>query len=54
MADRPPVRNSNDDSGGDTGTPRWVYVFAIIVIVLALVFVILHLTGGSFGRHPAN
>jgi hypothetical protein len=49
------------DSKGDTGvgpgrgstasTPRWVYVFGIIVIVLVLHFVILHLTGGGLGGH---
>ena len=31
------------------GTPRWVKVFGIIVIVLVLLFVILHLAGGGFG-----
>jgi hypothetical protein len=49
------------DSKGDTGvgpgrgsttsTPRWAYVFGIIVIVLVLHFVILHLTGGGLGGH---
>lgn len=44
------------DSNGDTGlkpdrgspprTPRWVKVFAIIAIVLVLLFVILQFTGG--------
>ena len=33
------------------GTPRWVYVSGIIAIVLVLVFVILHLTGGGFRGH---
>jgi len=47
------------DSNGDTGvaagrgsttsTPRWVKVMGIIVIVLVLLFVILHLTGGGLG-----
>jgi ABC-type transporter Mla subunit MlaD len=32
-------------------TPRWVYAFGIIAIVLVLVFVILHLTGRSLGGH---
>ena len=36
-ADRPP------------GTPRWVKVFGIVVIVLVLVLGILHLTGNSLG-----
>jgi hypothetical protein len=30
-----------------TGIPRWVYVSGIIVIVLALLFAIQHLTGGG-------
>lgn len=30
-------------------TPRWVKVFAIILIVLVLLFGILHLTGNSLG-----
>ena len=32
------------------GTPRWVYVFGIIVLALVLVFVIKHLTGGGVGH----
>jgi len=39
------------DRGSTTGTPRWVYVFGIIAIVLVLLFVILHLTGGGLGGH---
>ena len=42
MADRPP---DND------GTPRWVKVSGIIGGVLALLFVILLLTGHGPGRH---
>ena len=37
--------------GSTTGTPRWVFVFWISVIVLVLLFVILHLTGGGLGHH---
>jgi hypothetical protein len=48
MADLPPYPDSNGD---DTGTPRWVYVFGVIAIVLVLLFVILHLTGVGFRRH---
>ncbi len=34
------------------GTPRWAYVFGTIaVIVLALLFVIRHLTAGSLAGH---
>ena len=32
-------------------TPRWVIVFLIVGIALALLFVILHLTGNGFGDH---
>ena len=32
-------------------TPPWVKVFGVVVIVLVLLFVILHLTGGGFGGH---
>jgi hypothetical protein len=39
------------DRGSPPSTPRWVKVFGIIVIVLLLLFVILHLTGNSFGGH---
>jgi hypothetical protein len=35
--------------GSPPNTPRWVKVFGIIVIILVLLFVILHLTGGGFG-----
>jgi len=62
MADLPPYPDSNADTGDDTSvgpsresttsTPRWVYVFGIIVIVLVLLFVIMMLTGGHGpGRH---
>jgi len=55
-------RGGRTDTGDDTGvvpdrgstpsTPRWgVYVFGVIVIGLALLFVILHLTGGGPGLH---
>ncbi len=37
--------------GPTTSTPRWVKVFAIIVFVLVLLFVIRHLTGGGLGPH---
>lgn len=57
MADPPPYPDTGDDTGVGTdrgsppSTPRWVKVFGIIVIVLVLLFVILHLTGGGFGGH---
>jgi hypothetical protein len=61
MSDPPPYPDSNSDTGDDTGvgpdhrwttsTPRWVIVFGIIFIVLVLLFVIIHLTGGGLGGH---
>ena len=35
-------------------TPRWVKVFGIIALVLALLFVILHLTGRGLGGHASG
>jgi hypothetical protein len=55
MADQPPYRGTGDDTGvgpergSTTRTPRWVYVSGIIAIVLVLLFVIMHLTGGGLG-----
>ncbi len=51
MADPPPYPDSNSDTGDDTRAPRWVKVFGIIFLVLVLLFVILHLTGGGFRDH---
>jgi hypothetical protein len=34
-----------------TATPRWVKLFGIIAIIVVVLFVILHLTGGSVGGH---
>ena len=57
MADPPPYPDTGDDTGvapdrgSTTSTPRWVYVFGIIAIVLVLLFVIMHLTGGGLGGH---
>lgn len=53
MADLPPYSDSNGDTGvgpdrgSPPGTPRWVKVFGIIVIILVLLFVVLHLSGNS-------
>lgn len=44
-------RHSNGDVDDDSGTPRWVYGFGFIAIVLVLLFVILHLAGGGLGGH---
>jgi len=35
-------------------TPRWVKVFAIIVLALVVLLVILHLTGRGFGGHAPS
>ena len=58
MPNLPLYPESNGDTGGgtsagshDNSTPRWVQVFGIIAIVVVLLFVILHLTGGGPGRH---
>jgi hypothetical protein len=44
-------RDVGPDRGSTTSTPRWVSVFGIIVILLVLLFVIMHLTGGGLGHH---
>ena len=61
MSDLPPHTDKggddSDDSGagpgrGSTaGTPRWVKVFGIIAVALALLFVVLLLAGHGPGRH---
>ena len=52
---------SDPDAEGDTpndtlgalvqGTPRWVKIFGIVIVVLVLLFVALHLTGHGFSSH---
>jgi hypothetical protein len=34
-----------------TGAPRWVFMFGVVFLVLVLMFVVLHLSGGGPGRH---
>ena len=52
MADPPLYPGSSGETGDEpdpgstTGTPRWVKLFGIIIIVLVLMFVILMLVGG--------
>ena len=47
----------NDDTGvgrdneSPPATPRWVYAFGIIAIVLVLAFLVSHLAGGGFRGH---
>lgn len=50
MADLPPTRDASDDTGVRPGTPRWVKVFGIIVIILALLVGIIMFTGIG-GQH---
>jgi hypothetical protein len=45
--------NIERDHNSPPGTPRWVKAFGVILIVLALLFGILHLTGTSLGG-PGN
>ena len=56
----PESRPGRQDSGdadvrrGDESppaTPRWVYAFGIIAIILVLAFIISHLAGGGFRGH---
>ncbi len=58
MADLPdhPARAPDDAipervRGSPPGTPRWVKVFGIVAISVALLFVLLLLTRGSHGPH---
>jgi hypothetical protein len=44
---------ASSDAGADAATPRWVRFFGLVGIVLALVFVALHLAGGGFHGHGA-
>ena len=42
------------DSKGASGTPLWVKVFGSISLVVALLFVVLHLTRGPGGHGPGR
>lgn len=41
----------NNDHKSTTSLPRWVKVLLIILLILALMFIIMHLTGNGFGSH---
>ena len=45
-----PDSNVGPDPGSTAATPRWVYVVGIHAIGLALLFVVLHLTGVAPAR----
>jgi len=53
VADQPryPDTGVRPDRGPTASTPRWVYASGIITIVLVLLFVIMHLTGGGLRGH---
>jgi hypothetical protein len=58
MADLPPhpASKADDVVGSDRDSPtrpppRWVYVSGTIAVVLALLFLILHLAGTGLGGH---
>jgi hypothetical protein len=61
MTHPPSSRDPNRGGDGPTGpgrdeesppaTPRWVYAFGIIAIVLVLAFIVSHLLGGGFRGH---
>ena len=46
MANRAKTTN-----GATAATPRWVKALAVFGLVLALLFVLLHVTGHGFGAH---
>ena len=55
MDDHAPQRGDGSELGADTGTPRWVKVFAVVAAIVILLFVILMFTRGPGGRHgPAR
>jgi hypothetical protein len=59
MPDSPPYADTDDDTGvgpargATTGTPRWVRVSAIVVLVLVVLVVVMLVIGGNHGpgRH---
>lgn len=51
MADQSTYPDTGGDTGARPGTPRWVKVLGLIALVLLLLFVILHLTGGGVVDH---
>ena len=51
MTERRGTSDSSTDHGAYPGTPRWVYLFGIVVAVLVLVFLAVHLAGGGLGGH---
>lgn len=60
MADLPPYPDASGDTGvrpdrdSTAGTPVWVKVVGIIAIILVLLFVVSHLTGGGHRGHAST
>ena len=50
----PDPAGGKDDGFSTTGAPRWVKVFAAIVLALALLIVIVLLAGGVGGHGPGQ
>ena len=49
-----PSAGGEDHGFSTTGAPRWVKVFAAIVLALALLVVIVLLAGGAGGHGPGQ
>jgi hypothetical protein len=45
------MSKTRPDPGSPPSTPRWVKILAIIFIILAVAFIILHLMGFGMGGH---
>ena len=50
-AERDPRDPAPHDADEEQGTPRWVYAFGTVAVVLVLLFVGMHLAGGGFRGH---
>ncbi len=49
MPDPSPDADPAPEAGQPVGTPRWVKVIGVVVLVLVLLVAVLHLTGNSPG-----
>lgn len=56
MADLPDTHDANHDLDREVppSTPRWVYLFGLVVLILILLFVTLHLSGGGMRMHGGH
>jgi hypothetical protein len=41
-------------TGQPAGTPRWVKVLGLLVLLMVLLVAVLHLTGNSMGGHGSH